>query len=230
VVEKILLLETSGGVGQVGVASGEILLRVRQLDETRRHARDLAPAVAELLKAESWVPGDVELVIVSAGPGSYTGLRVGIMAAKVFIYATKAALVAVETFTVIAAQACAEVSKLDVIADAQQHKVYVQGFERRDAGATPEPAGALTIQPFADWVRQRDPQAWVSGPGLRQHLAKLPSGSRVVAADDWDPRAADLLRIGLRRFREGRRDDAWTVEPLYLRPCAAEEKWQSRSR
>src|SRR6516225_1540671 len=102
---RLLIVETSGRVGQVALALGDRLLRERRLDETRRHARDLAPAVAELLNAESWTPRDVHGVVVGHGPGSYTGLRVGIMAAKVFAYATGAALIAVDTFAAIALQA-----------------------------------------------------------------------------------------------------------------------------
>src|SRR5438132_1509446 len=59
-----LILETSGRIGQVGVGRNGILLSVRRLDEARRHARDLAPAVAELLAEQHWQPRDVNVVIV----------------------------------------------------------------------------------------------------------------------------------------------------------------------
>ncbi len=101
---RFLILETSGRIGQVGVASDGNLLAFRRLDEARRHARDLAPAVAELLSQQHWQPCDIHAVIVSQGPGSYTGLRVGIMSAKAFAYATGCALLAVETFSAIALQ------------------------------------------------------------------------------------------------------------------------------
>src|SRR5581483_928797 len=102
---RVLILETSGRAGWVAVAAGDSLLRSRQLDEARRHARDLAPAVCELLDAAGWKPRDVHALFVSRGPGSYTGLRVGIASAKVFAYATGCALIAVDTFSAIASQA-----------------------------------------------------------------------------------------------------------------------------
>jgi tRNA threonylcarbamoyladenosine biosynthesis protein TsaB len=227
--ERFLILETSGRVGWVALASGDALRETRSLDETRRHARDLAPAVAALLRTAGWQPRDLDGVIVSRGPGSYTGLRVGLMSAKVFAYATGAALIAVETFAAIAAQAPDAVVRLDVVADAQQEKVYVQPFTRAAAGAEMVPAGPLTIRPVADWLAARDPAGWVSGPGLRPYGARLPAGSRVLEAEAWDPRPERLLQIGLARYRLGRRDDPWTVEPLYLRPSAAEENWNPRS-
>src|SRR5207244_6486498 len=133
-------------IGQVAVAEGPAILATRRLEEGRRHARDLAPAVAGLLEEHSWNPADVDAVVVSRGPGSYTGLRVGIMSAKAFAYATGCALLAVDTFPVIAAQAPADADPLDVIADAQQQKVYLQRFER---GA---PASPLAIRPAAEWL------------------------------------------------------------------------------
>ena len=226
--ERFLILETSGKVGQVALALGESLIGQRGLDETRRHARDLAPAVADLLAAASWKPRDLQGVIVSRGPGSYTGLRVGIMAAKVFAYATGAALVAVDTFAAIAAQAPPEVNLLDILADAQQGKIYVQTFRREGHGAEPQPVSPLVIRPFAEWLASRDLSGWVSGPGLRPHVSQLPAGNQIVPAEDWDPRPENLLRLGLRRYRTGVRDDPWALEPLYLRPSAAEEQWTKR--
>src|SRR6516165_1707285 len=112
---RVLILETSGRQGHAALACGERLLCVRPLDESRRHARDLAPAVRELLVAENWKPADIQAVIVTRGPGSYTGLRVGIISAKVFAFATGAALIAIDTFAAIARQVGPEVSAVEVL-------------------------------------------------------------------------------------------------------------------
>jgi len=222
---RLLLLETSGRVGQVAVAEGDVLRAARRLDEARRHARDLAPAVRDLLAAQGWRPADVHAVVVGRGPGSYTGLRVGVMSAKAFAYATGCALVALDTFAAIAAQAPAEALRLDVLADAQQDRVYVQGFARAAPGGDLLPATPLRIEPFADWLARREADAWVTGPGLRGHQQRLPAGARVMAAESWEPQAESLLRLGLTRYRGGARDDVWALEPLYLRPSSAEENW-----
>ena len=72
-----LLIETSGRTGRVGLARGTDIVQNRTLDETRRMARDLAPAIGEMLQAEGLEPKMISSVMVSIGPGSYTGLRVG---------------------------------------------------------------------------------------------------------------------------------------------------------
>src|SRR5262249_51334058 len=105
--ERLLILETSGRVGIVALAEGDRLRASRRLDEARRHARDLAPTVADLLAAAGagWKPRDLHAVVVGRGPGSYTGLRVGNIPAKTIAYATGCAIIALDTFPFLAAQA-----------------------------------------------------------------------------------------------------------------------------
>ena len=218
---RLLLIETSGRAGAVALAEGESLLSTRRLDEARHQARDLAPAVAELLAAAGWKPRDLTAVVISRGPGSYTGLRVGLMSAKTFAYAADCALLAIDTFPVIAAQVPPGADPLDVIADAQQQKVYLQRFE---GGVAVSP---LVIRPVADWLADA-PAPWVSGPALRQHSGRLPPPVRPVDESLWDPRPESMLALALKRWRAGDRDDLFTVEPLYLRPSSAEENWRTR--
>ena len=224
---KMFILETSERIGQVAVARGTELLAVRRLEQARRHNRDLAPALRDLCAAQGWRVREIDAVIVSRGPGSYTGLRVGVMSAKALAYATGCALLAIDTFHAIAAQAPAGVQQLDVITDAQQGHVYIQSFRR--AGDALRPEADLCIQPLGDWLARRPAAAWVSGPGLDAYADRLPAGTPVVGQEQWYPRAESLLRLGWERYERGERDDVWTVEPLYMRPSAAEEKWRERS-
>jgi tRNA threonylcarbamoyladenosine biosynthesis protein TsaB len=221
-----LLLETSSRRGLVAVALGPEVRGLRRLDEARRNARDLAPALAELLREQHWRPRELDGVIVGRGPGSYTGLRVGLMSARALAYATGCALVGVDTFAVLAHQAPADCPRLDVLADAQQDRVYVQPFERAASGW--RPTADLAIQPFAQWLAARDATAWVSGPGLVKWRAHLPEGVICTPELAWEPGADSLLALGLARFEAGERDDLFALEPLYLRGSAAEEQWRGR--
>jgi tRNA A37 threonylcarbamoyladenosine modification protein TsaB len=117
-----------------------------------------------------------------------------------------------------------------VLADAQQEKVYVQRFDRHTPAGETAAASELMIVPFADWLAKLEPDAWMSGPGLRVFQQRLPQHRRAVDAAFWDPRPESLLHLGLDRYRRGERDDIWSLEPLYLRPSSAEEKWRSQGR
>jgi tRNA threonylcarbamoyladenosine biosynthesis protein TsaB len=223
---KLLLLETSGRVGRVALAQGDLLGEVRTLDETRRHGRDLAPAVAALCKARGWRPRDLDAVIVGRGPGSYTGLRVGLMSAKALAYATGCALIAIDSFAVVARQLPGEAQAVDILADAQQRHVYVQRWVR--TADDWNPAGPLTIRPIFEWLPTLAPGIWVSGPGLRLCEAELPPANPAAPPEAREPLPAGLLALGLRRWRAGDADDVWALEPLYLRPSNAEENWDKR--
>lgn len=225
IASRLLLLETSGRGGFVAVAQGGTLLRAHALDESRRHARDLAPAVAQLLQACGWQPRDLHAVAVGRGPGSYTGLRVGLMSAMTLAYATGCRLVALDTFAILSRQAPPEVTALDVIADAQQDKVYVQSFRDRH-GLDWSRSSPLTIEPISDWLPQRELEACLTGPGLRVHGARFPV-DRQLAVEHWQPFPESMLPLALNRLELGQFDDPWKVEPLYLRPSSAEEKWDA---
>jgi tRNA threonylcarbamoyladenosine biosynthesis protein TsaB len=224
-VPRLLLLETSGRAGWAALAEGERLCGLRRLDEGRRHARDLAPAVADLLAAAGRKPREVDAVVADRGPGSYTGLRVGLMSAKAFAYATGCALLLLDGFAVVAEQAPPDVSRLDVLADAQQDKVYAQPFVRDGVW---RPAAPLAVRPFAAWLADRAPGVSVTGPGLRKWAARLPPDVPRLATELWEPLSESMLRLALARWRAGARDDVFAAEPLYLRPSSAEEQWAAR--
>jgi tRNA threonylcarbamoyladenosine biosynthesis protein TsaB len=224
---RVLVIETSHRLGVVALALGDHILGERKLDEARRHARDLVPAIRELLAEHRWRARELNAVIVSRGPGSYTGLRVGVMTAKTLAYASGCALLAVDTFAAIALQAPADAVTLDVIADAQQDRLYTQRFTRTEVGEALAPASALTIQAFDVWSAHLPEGTWVSGPGLERCATRLRSCRYIAPSATWYPHADSLLRVGLVRFRHGERDDPYAVEPLYLRPSSAEEKWHT---
>src|SRR3954467_13436349 len=113
-----LLLETSSREPLVALAEDRRAAAMRRLSEQRRNARDLIPAVAEVLSWSGLTPRQLSGIIVGLGPGSYTGLRVGVMSAKTLAYALGCPLVGVATFHVLARQA--EEENVEVIAEAQK--------------------------------------------------------------------------------------------------------------
>jgi tRNA threonylcarbamoyladenosine biosynthesis protein TsaB len=225
---RLLVIETSHRLGLVALAEGNRLLGERRLDEARRHARDLAPAIRDLLGDQGWKARDLDAVVVSRGPGSYTGLRVGIMSAKTLAYATGCTLLAVDTFAAIARQAAQTALAVEVIADAQQDKVYVQRFTRPSPAQPFDEFTPLRIESFASWQSSVAAATWVIGPGVEKYGNLLHGRVAIGPPESWFPQAEDLLQIARERLERGEKDDAFAVEPLYLRPSSAEEKWLQR--
>ncbi|MCI0642363.1 MAG: tRNA (adenosine(37)-N6)-threonylcarbamoyltransferase complex dimerization subunit type 1 TsaB [Gemmataceae bacterium] len=222
---RFLIIETSHRQGKVALALGDRIVGRRLLEESRRHARDLAPFTQELLREQGWKPRDLAGVIVSRGPGSYTGLRVGLMSAKTLAYATGCALLSVETFAAVALQVPQNASNVFVIADAQQDKIYVQHFALSSKGEWAKSA-ELSIVPFGAWKNTLRAADWVTGPGLEAFAERLPSHVHIAERCLWLPDAESLLRLGCRRWQAKDKDDVYALEPIYLRPSAAEIKSQ----
>jgi len=223
---RLLLLDTSGKSGRVAVACGSHLEEERTLDEARRHARDLTPTISALCAARGWRLRDLDAVIVGRGPGSYTGLRVGLMTAKTLAYAAGCTLLAIESFAAIARQTPAGASAVDVLCDAQQQRVYLQRWIR--SGHEWSAASDLAIRTIEEWLISLAPGVWVSGPGAKLCEHRLAEGNPAAPVEAREPLPSSLLEIGLRRWRAGEADDFWKLEPIYLRPSNAEENWERR--
>lgn len=125
---KILALETIGVSASVALLEDGVEVRTVRLDAGEKSARALVPAVQRLLGQAGWKPEDIGLVAVAEGPGSFTGLRVGITFAKTFAYTVHAAVIGVPTLEALAAGTPVECSPLSVAMDAQRGDVVVQDF------------------------------------------------------------------------------------------------------
>jgi tRNA threonylcarbamoyladenosine biosynthesis protein TsaB len=223
-VVRIIALETTEALGSVAAAHDGELLAELQLDPRQRSAESLAPGLRSLLETVHWQPGDVELVAVTVGPGSFTGLRVGVTTAKTFAYAVGAQILGVDTLHVIAAGVPAGVQTLSAAIDAQRREVVAQRF-CRDAEMRLAPAGPQELLPVDAWLNGLTSGTAVAGPVLEKLRERLPSGVSAVDPRFWRPTAAEVARLAARHYAAGRRDDLWSLVPRYSRPSAAEEKW-----
>jgi tRNA threonylcarbamoyladenosine biosynthesis protein TsaB len=224
-----LAIETSGPEGSVAVARDGACLGERRLSRTgRRHARELVAEIGELLRSLGLAPRDVALVAVSVGPGSFTGLRVGVTCAKTFAYAVGCGVAAVDTFEAIAANSPPDVERVEVVGDAQRGDVCVARYRRQAAGSW-ERKGAIALMPAEAWREPLAADSVVSGPAAARYAADLAGRCRLLPAECHTPRAAAVAQIGERHAREGRLADLWGLEPVYIRPSGAEEKLQRRA-
>jgi tRNA threonylcarbamoyladenosine biosynthesis protein TsaB len=224
---KILALETTENIGSVAASLDGNLLAELRLEHTQRSAQSLAPAMLAVLDRAGWLPGDVQLVAVSAGPGSFTGLRVGVTTAKVFAYAVGADILGIDTLETIAAAAPDDVTELWAVMDAQRGEVAARGFVRRPDGWF-EPTGPQKLITVETWLKGLGAGAVVTGPVLGKLADRLPSHVRALDPRYWPPQASLVARLAERDYSLGRRDDLWKLVPRYSRRSAAEEKWDAR--
>lgn len=224
---RILALETTDKTGTVAALCDANLLAELRLGHEQRSAQSLAPGIQALLKQVGWLPRDVQLVAVTVGPGSFTGLRVGVTTAKVFAYAVGAEILGIDTLEAIAAAAPAEAAPLWVAMDAQRDEVVAQCYGAATAGKR-QPVTPQRLAAVDAWLAQLAPGVAVSGPVLEKLLDRMPPGVHVLDRSYWAPRAAAIGCLAARYYADGRRDDLLKLVPHYCRRSAAEEKWDAR--
>jgi tRNA threonylcarbamoyladenosine biosynthesis protein TsaB len=196
----------------------------------RGHGRDLVPRLRDLLAEAGLTARDLELIGVGLGPGSYTGLRVGVTAAKTLAYVTGAALVGFDSLEAIAYSAPEDVCQISVVADAQRGLVYSADFMRPATGAPLVAARATCIEPSLAWIARLKPGVLAIGPGLDSPniRAALPAEFLPREPARNEPNGLCLIDLALHAWNCGRRENPWLLEPRYLRGSAAEEKRDAR--
>jgi tRNA threonylcarbamoyladenosine biosynthesis protein TsaB len=220
---RILALEATETIGSVAAMYDGSLLAEFELNPRQRSAQSLAPAVRSLLRHVGWHPAEVDLVAVTSGPGSFTGLRVGVTTAKAFAYAAGAEILGVDTLETIAGRAPGPVQILSAAIDAHRGEVVARSFQR-DREDWPQPTGDARLLPIEAWLGGLPAGAVVTGPVLRKLADRVPAHLTVLDSQYWAPTAAAVARLAARLYAAGRRDDLWTLVPRYFRRSAAEEK------
>jgi tRNA threonylcarbamoyladenosine biosynthesis protein TsaB len=223
---RILALETIAFTGTLALLEDDQVIAERSLPEEQRSAQSLAPAIEALLSDATWDIGSLGLIAVAEGPGSFTGLRVGITTAKGLAYAIQAEVLSIDTLEVIAAQAteASPGAMIYPVLDAQRNQLFAASFLRETAGGFPIRRSATHIADLAPWLAELPSGGVVIGPVVGKIQGKLPSD--VIIADEtaWHPRAATVGRLAWRDYQGGRRDSLWKLIPQYHRASAAEEK------
>jgi len=224
---RVLALETSGRIGSLATlqASEEQISTVSSvlLPDDQRSAQSLLPSIESLFAESGWKPQQLNLLCVTTGPGSFTGLRIGVTTAKTLAYATDAELVEVHTLAAMAAGISAPYERLWTILDAQRQELFVAQFEPdwQDHSADMPETRIVGIE---QWLQELSPGDVVSGPPLQKLADRLPAGVDIAQAEDWQPRAEAVGRLGIAAYQRGQVVDAMQLVPRYYRKSAAEEK------
>jgi len=223
---NVLVMDTSTERAAIGLSLRTGVHYTARTEAGRRHGRDLIPRLGAILAGAGLSPRDVDLFAVGLGPGSYTGLRVGVAAAKTLAYATGAPIVGLDSLEAVGRNAPAEALWISVVADAQRHEVYVAEFVRAAPEAPLVGSRASRIEAVSAWVSRLEPGVLVIGPGLDSPRIRAAVPPELVTSDlelNY-PDGRRLIELARDAWTSGRRDNPWLLEPRYLRQSAAEEQ------
>lgn len=227
----ILAVETSGRWGSVALGIDDNILVERQFSAPMRHSAELFAAVNDLLCHCSRLPHEIAEIYISAGPGSFTGIRLAVAMAKTMAFANSVKVVAVNSLDVTAQNASQyaavtnhKISDTAVALDAKRGQFFV-GFFRYIDGFWQSDSTLQLMRPesFIAAAAARG-AVWLLGEGLLYYRAKFESPHISILPEEyWQPSAAHVFILGRRRAKAGDFADPVSLVPIYIRAALDED-------
>jgi len=222
VTARILALDLTGPGGGAALLlpAG---LTLSRLPPGAPRGRLLMPAVQALLAAAHLSPRDLDAVACAVGPGSFTGIRIGIATAATLAYAAGIPTVGVGSMHGLAENAPTGACEVAVALDARRGHVYGARFRR--SGGPPEALGGYVHCLAAEFAASLAPGTWVLGDARRAY----PESFGSFPGDADIPVRPDVIaRIGADRFAQGETIPCFELRPLYLRLSDPEIRFPAR--
>lgn len=222
---KILGIDTSTPIGSVALIDGETLVAEHTLNIVRAHSSRLMPAIDTVLTWGDITAAELDGCAVGTGPGSFTGIRIGIATIKSLCYALDKPIVGVSTLEAIAYNLRWNEGLICPILDARRNEVYGAIFRGGDEWQRIGDDSCLSIETFLASITESGRafplQCTFVGDGLESYAdavrAALGEGTRFADAIFNVPRGATVAHLGAQRLQNRDSDNYWTLVPNYVR-------------
>jgi tRNA threonylcarbamoyladenosine biosynthesis protein TsaB len=217
----LLALDTATEKGSLALMTEDQVLLESSLESPNAYLTSLMPEVAAILRNAGKEVKEVTAVAVSAGPGNFTGLRIGLATAKTLAWSLQCPLVPVPTLEVLAAQVPFHSDPVGVVMDAKRGEIFWGRYWCPDEW--PRLLEGPLRSPVVDLPARVSQPLRLTGPGLDAHrdaLTKLlPPEIAWAPPEQWYPRASTLARLARRRLEQGLTVNPAQLVPTYLRPA-----------
>ncbi len=228
----ILALDTSTLVSSVAVADTDKLLAELTLETRLTHSETLMPHIEQVLAMADIDKTKLAGVAVSIGPGSFTGLRIGLASAKGMAYALDIPLIGVPTMEALACQCPVPGIYAVPLIDAQKGNAYMAVYRWEDGQLVEQQAvEVLSVDDCLARCAALDRPVILLGDAAVKKVAgrkELPQGVQIALPHIVMPRAAGTALLGLRRLAAGQAGSVMDMEPVYIRRSEAEVLWEKR--
>jgi tRNA threonylcarbamoyladenosine biosynthesis protein TsaB len=224
----ILGIDTSTMTGSVAIITEERFIAEYTLNTKTTHTERLMAAIDHIVQAASLRIQDIDGIAVGLGPGSFTGLRIGITTAKSLAYSVQKPIVAIPSLDALAAQYLFTNLLICPILDAKKREVYTAFY--RNTGAVVERLSEYSVIAPERFLQDIKEPVLFLGDGVfpyRQYIEKT-LGPHALFADAAHllPRGSLIAKRGCDRLMAGDHDDCFTLTPLYIRKSDAEIHWE----
>ena len=214
--ERIILIETSTALCSTALAENGAIVSYKESSAPKAHASLTAVFIQEMLSERGLTINDCDAVCVSMGPGSYTGLRVGVSTAKGLCFGAGKPLIAVGTLDTLVAQASGDYRFIIPMVDARRMEVYTAVFENGQQITETAPV-IIDENSFAEYLEQGPCLFIGDGAGKCADIIR----HRDAHFCQCQPQASAMLSPALEAYKEKRFEDVAYFEPFYLKEFVA---------
>ena len=223
--ERLILIETSTALCSAALAEDGVITSYRESSAPKAHASLTAVFIQEMLEEKGLTIADCDAVCVSKGPGSYTGLRVGVSTAKGLCFGSSKPLIAISTLDILVAQAQIpeDLKYIVPMVDARRMEVYAAVYEiagqaGNDVRQITETAPAIIDENSYSDILEKGKVLFIGdGAGKCADVIKHPNATFVQC---W-PKASAMLEPAMKAYKEKRFEDVAYFEPFYLKEFVA---------
>ncbi len=229
----MLILGVTTATQQVGCAIGghEGVLASAHSARGKRHAENLVPSIDFVRKQARVEMSELSVIAVDIGPGLFTGLRVGIAAAKAMAHALRVPMVGISSLDLLAWPVRHTTREIVAVVDARRGEVFHARY-RPTPGGVQRIAGPEVSSPqeLRAELQASDADYLVVGDGALRYADEWADMVRVEVAEQYlaHPNASSLVQLAHARALREDFVQPWELEPLYLRPPDAEINWATR--
>ena len=229
---SILAIDTATQVSSVAVLKEGRLLAELTMQGKLTHSETLLPHIEQVLKMAAVAKEELTGIAVSNGPGSFTGLRIGLAAAKAMSYVLGIPLVGVSTLQALAYQLPAPGVRVMCLLDAQKGNAYVESYRWENNSL--QVVDSVQVAKITDIVAacaNMNEQVILLGDAVQKKVAgklELPANVSVAPPHIVMPRAACVAMLGQAKLLAGEKDNVMDLEPVYIRRSEAEVLWEKR--
>ncbi len=228
---KVLGIDTSTSCGSVGLIEDKEVISEYLLNVPVTHSERLLGAIEFVLKEARWRIEQIEGWAIAIGPGSFTGLRIGVSTVKGLAFATGKPVAGISTLDALASQIAPTSLLICPILDARKKEVYT-AFYRYGEGCSLVRQSEYQAIPPEDLVRKINEQTIFLGDGVRTYgdfLLNCLSSSAIFPPVPFRTSHGSMVAtLGMELLRKGEHLDLSAFSPIYIRPSEAEIRWQEK--
>ena len=231
---KILGIDTSSMAASVAVIEDNKLICEYKINTKKTHSQKLMPMIENMLSLSDLNVRELDAIAVCEGPGSFTGLRIGMATAKAIAHVNDIPVIGVNSLEALAANMNLCDKKICSILDAQRNQVYTGRYQYEGTKLVEiKEIGIQQIDELLEELAQSGEQWILVGEAVYKYEDKIReiSNIEIPAASNNVTKAGSLCSVAKVKFDEGKDIfDCYTVNPLYIRKSQAEEQYEEKQR